>query len=169
MAGFDFDFHIDGLSEINKVLNELGPELTTKVMRTAARAGGKVIAEEISARVPVGQYLTHAKVNHTRKNGTSVYRAQMPGTAKRSIVVKVGEITERSIKILITNRGIAFYLMFLEWGTKHISGKHYFYRGMEASADEAIRVFRDTLIKGVARVTARLAGKHRSNKRRRAA
>ena len=92
------EIHVRGLSDLNKLLQELPVKIERNILRGALRAGAKVIQAEAKANVPV-------------KNGILRESIRVTGRIR-------GRIVTASIKAGgKTKSGDAWYARFVEFGT----------------------------------------------------
>lgn len=105
---------IEGAAEIQKVLDSLAPRVRGKVMVAALRSGGNVIRTSAKQRIPIR---SEPGAKAFRKGGS---KGRLPGFGRASVIVRKvrgGDIVE----VGASKR--AFYLRFLEFGTRFISAR----------------------------------------------
>lgn len=137
-----FSVEVKGFDELARKLKTLPREVAARVMRSAVRAGAKVIQENIRQRTPVE---------------TGALRDSIKVTTEQ--VVKNAEVQA----IIFSDRKRAFYAHMVERGHKWVMKRggrtltgykeaHPFFRpGVDASRAEVARVMRDELAKRLAR------------------
>lgn len=109
MGGFSVD--ILGLKELDAKLSEMSTEMSTKIVRKALRAGGKVMQEAIAEAAPVKA--------DTARGGTSL----PPGTLKSDIIVTLGRDDEGSPAAIVgPGKYTAHVANFVEYGHRQVTG-----------------------------------------------
>lgn len=165
--------HIAGLSELDKVLGDLGPELAKRELAASGRAGAAVFRKEIIRNIPQGKGPLKKKY----------------GRAKKNIRSSATETTPTGVQFVVHN-GKAFWLLFREFGTaphriipRKRSGhtalgpdgvfgaevNHpgqapdpVFTRAFESKKEDAVQKMGERLFKGVTKTAEELAGKYGS-------
>lgn len=105
--------HVKGLSDLQRFLDQLPAKIEKNIMRSALRAGAKVILEEARARVPVST--PNAKNQSLYGAYSGALRDSLRVTTrysrgKISASVKAGGGTKRGADV--------FYAQWVEYGTR---------------------------------------------------
>jgi HK97 gp10 family phage protein len=88
------DTNFTGLRELQEMLNTLPVKIERNIMRSAMRAGAKVLQQEIKANIPVLSGLTKAGIKISTGSRKGVITAKVKATGKHGYIAN-----------------------FLEWGT----------------------------------------------------
>lgn len=153
-------FKIEGAGQLESVLKKLPAEVAAKVSEGAVRAAAALVRDEAIARAPIR---SQPGVKYDRKGKSG--RARLPGHLKRSIRVKKVRRSGKSVHYVVTV-GRAFYGMFSEFGTSRQAARPWFRPALDASASRALDRLGLYLGKGIEREAEKLAGRHRTRRRR---
>jgi HK97 gp10 family phage protein len=106
------EINIQGLADLNKLLQELPAKIEANVLRGGLRAGAKVIEAEAKRQVPVGQ----ARVTRNKSGAVTLHK---PGALRDSIRISMRSRLKAgwlNINIKAGN-GEAWYAHLVEFGT----------------------------------------------------
>lgn len=148
---------LEGLDDLKRAVSELKADLRRKVIRGALRDAAGPIARAARAKAPVLK---------------QVHPHRLPGTLKRSIVVKSskqfrGQGNELGIYIAVRKRkGLGgkagarnpfdpFYWRFQEFGTAKMRARPFMNPAFSANAQQAIAIFQAKLKARIAKANAR--------------
>ena len=134
--------HISGASQINSVLRRLPDRVQKQELQKSLRAGGNIIRDAAQALAPVdtGEGRDSIKVTAVRGNSAKMVR-------------------------LVVNTGKAFYLNFIEFGTRHMRARPFMRPAFDETAGQALQKIGHTLGKGVEKQAATLAGPYAKARR----
>lgn len=138
---------IVGLKELGDTLRLLDNAMERKIVQTAARAGAKVIRDEVELRAPrdTGELARNVTVK--------AYRVSRDGSFK--VLVGVKYVRKNAAKGAKSTEAPGAYAFWVEFGRPGKSGHthqaaHPFIRpGFDAKKDEAARVFGDKVMEGI--------------------
>jgi HK97 gp10 family phage protein len=138
---------VEGLSELNDKLQELGKQLGAKALRGALMSATLPVLKEARARAPIGT------VAHKTYKGRLVAPGFLARSLKRRSQVN-RDGTGASVSIGVRNE--AFYgTQFLELGTSKIAKRPWLVPAYQAKHREALDVFKSELKRRIDKVAAK--------------
>lgn len=153
---------INGLKELQRALSELPKEIQGRPLRSAVSAAAKLIVDDVSTRVPVGETgnLKSAVYRYRSRRNSSVGRetffvgirggkAEYANTARNRRKGIVGKKYKTA--------GEAFYWRFLELGTSKMDKKPFLRPSFESNKNNAVDVMKERLAKAIATQAKKLA------------
>lgn len=168
MARGPLNARLIGASGLSKLLGDLPKKIGERVALKALRSGARLIQKEAAANVPIRTQEGFKAVT----TGGSKFR--LPGLLKKSIRVVRNRDAERqrgkSFVVSVGPSREAFYGMFLEFGTKHISAKPWLRPAFDGNKKEATVKIGVSLGADIEKAALKLAGPLRKSgivKRRR--
>lgn len=138
---------LTGFDELQAVLRELPQAMQRRVYEGAVRRAAAIMQRAARARAPVGK--------DPRSAASKKY-----GPGRRNIRVRRWRNTKPGIVGFSVDTGRAFWLRFIEEGTRHIAARPFFRPAFDETAPASFDVMRDALLKGLEREVNRLAGKY---------
>lgn len=126
---------IEGADELNKALKSLEKDVATKIARSAVRQGANVIKRDAQANLQ--PYTDTGNLQASLRVRTKVNRAK------------------KSITASITNTRSTFYGQFLEFGTIHITAKHWLRNALRDGGQQALNRMGDVIRKRVEKTKSR--------------
>ena len=114
MAGEIVTIQIKGAEDIARALKAMPPAMRGPTLATALRAGATLVKKAYQQRIPIRKTLRGGWKNHP------------PGTARRAVriwTVRTGDQNWSDVQVGASNK--AFYMRFLEFGTKYITPRGY--------------------------------------------
>ncbi len=155
----DFQFQMNGASDLRKALNKLPEGMGDKICAAALRGGAKIIREEIKNAAPVGtkSYTGVRQEKRTRLKNTK--QGQVTELLHLRDQIKV---TAARTKNLLTSlkvyTGKAFWGQFLEFGTSKMAAIPFFRPAFERTKIAALQEIGNKLGKGIEDRARKLAG-----------
>jgi HK97 gp10 family phage protein len=138
------DVHIDGLKEIEKVMQNLGPALAKREASGAVASGARVIRREIRANVPVGD--------------KKVKRSKDYGKLRDNIRITRRKFARFSVEYAI-HTGDAFWARFLEFGTVKMPPQPFFTSAFDRSKNAAVSSIISRLSDRLPKLAEEVAGR----------
>lgn len=125
---------IEGLSELQREMRELGPKLARRGLRAATNAAAQVIKKEAKALVPVD-------TGRLKRKAIYVKRSRRGSSATREsylVGVRVGRKEQAKDRD-------AYYWFLVEFGTVKMAARPFMRPAFENKKFEALEKFRDKL------------------------
>jgi HK97 gp10 family phage protein len=142
-----------GLSEINSVLKALPDRIANRLLQNAVSAGARVQLKAVKAKAPKHE---GPQSDASEKYGTIVENLSVePMRVLRNTSARGARVTTRN----------AFWAMFYELGTAHQPARPFMRPGFDESREEATNTVAGSLLTGVEREAAKLAGEYGTAKR----
>lgn len=126
-------FEVQGLAALDKAVRQLPKNIQKRVMKTALRAGGRVIAKEAKQNVPVGT-----------------------GDLKKSIKIVTGKSKKDGALIFVTTTKDAFYSHMIEFGTSKMKAQPFLRPAFDSTQKEVMNAIGNKLGEGIIKETAKL-------------
>jgi HK97 gp10 family phage protein len=142
-----------GLSDIGKVLEQLPDRIANRLLQTAVSAGARVQLKAIKARAPLHE--GHQSPSSEKYGSILENLSVEPMRVLRNTSARGARVTTRN----------AFWAMFYELGTAHQPARPFMRPGFDESTTEATSTVAGSLITGVEREAAKLAGEYGTAKR----
>lgn len=131
-----FSVKLQGANAFKSTLRKMSKGVRGAVVREAARSGGALLKQEIKSRAPV------RASGGFKKSGKGQLRR--PGFLKRSIGMDVKSKPSEA-RAKIGPKKLAFYALFVEYGTKHAPAHPFMRPAFDsksiAAGDKSISVF----------------------------
>lgn len=123
----EFTAHVEGLDELERMLEELTPKAAKAAVRRAALKAGEIWQEAIEERAPrrTGFLSEHITIKTKTTGGD--------------------DDSTGGITVLVGPEKSAFYAMFQEFGTKHQPAKPFIGPAYEEKKDEVLETFEKEL------------------------
>lgn len=139
------EFEVRGLRELGQNLQKLPEVLREKILRKSMYKASKVVIREVRAQIDsVG---LHERSGSLKKRiGSKVIKRKLTNQMALvigPIMLKGGTKEERQIKrSKMKIERDPFYSRYLEFGTEHISGRHFYAKAFYASKEAYIEHLR---------------------------
>jgi HK97 gp10 family phage protein len=111
----DIEFKLDGAKEFSNLLRKLPTEMELSAVQSGLIAASNVLKKAVQQKAPVYKGRGHATRTTQMWKNTGSNATVLPGTLKRSVVVRKNRKNKLS---RLVGTGRAFYAHFLEYGTK---------------------------------------------------
>jgi len=111
----DVTAKLEGAKEFSNLLKKLPAEMERSAVQTGLQGAARVVKKKVQEKAPVYQGKGHPTRTTPMWGNAGSNVTIMPGTLKRSIVIRKDK--KQKLGILV-GPGRAFYAHFLEWGTK---------------------------------------------------
>jgi HK97 gp10 family phage protein len=142
-----------GLSEINEVLKSLPDRIENRLLQNAANAGARVQLRAIKAKAP-------------QHEGQPSEASATYGSIVENLKVEPMRVLRgTSARGARVTSGNAFWARFYELGTAHQPARPFMRPGFDESTEEAINTVAGSLVTGVEREAAKLAGEYDTAKK----
>lgn len=130
---------------IENRLKALPSHIQAKVVKRAARAGAKVIADDAKSRVPIRSGLLRksiAVVKKSKRYTKQGHVSYLVTTKKKTKFRVAGIVGNQSVQLRVT--GYAYYAHMIEFGTVKMPPNPFMRPAFEGSAQESIDAFKDS-------------------------
>jgi HK97 gp10 family phage protein len=143
---------VEGLSELNKVLQQLPDTVERRVLQNAVNAGGRVILRAVKAVAP-------------RHQGKQSAASKRYGTIVRNLRLQTLSRVRKGMRGTRVWTKDAFWSVFFERGTKRQPARPFAEPAFEQVAGQAVQAVHDKLLEGVEKEASKLAGSYAGAKR----
>ena len=130
------DFEVQGLKELNALLQQLPLKLEKNILRGAIRAGAKPVADDIRRRAPELAEPDPRRVRGALKKSVRIMSTQMSRGMIRGGVVAGGKTTVGRGKAKVA--ADAFYAHMVEYGTVKMTAKPFMRPAIDTRTQAAI-------------------------------
>ncbi|WP_374349164.1 HK97-gp10 family putative phage morphogenesis protein [Chitinimonas sp.] len=137
------DLAVQGLAELGRALDGLGPKIERKLMRRALRAGAVLIRNAAIARVPKDSGAAQRSIR-------VVFRRGEPGVIVVNVVA--GDLSESNQRKF--GQKSAFYVRFLEYGTARLPARPFMRPALDDRASAAVEAIAGVLADGIEKEAA---------------
>lgn len=142
-AGFARTFKMQGVSELQRSLNQLPDKLRDNAMKNAAAAGARLIRDEAKRLVPVD-------TGNLRDDIVVARQVKVRGMRRK---LKIAG------RVFLGIRGDSrFYSHLVEFGSSRLSPRPFFRPALDAMAPQALKVIGEKLAKEIHRAAGKLSG-----------
>jgi HK97 gp10 family phage protein len=132
----NMQFEVQGLKELDAVLQALPVKVEAKILRGAVRAGSKVIADDARARAPILKEATDTRVPGALKKSVRIMSTVLRrGAALGGVAAGGGAKVKRGG---ISGMASAFYAKFVEFGTAQMGAQPFMRPAGDSKASAAI-------------------------------
>jgi HK97 gp10 family phage protein len=152
--------YIKGLSEMEKVLFQLPQELSKKILINSLKKSAIPILEDARNRVPLGKE-SKGRIR-LRRNKSGNVSIKNYGKLKLELKIVNVKDTIHSATVAVTI-GRAFWGMFLELGTKHISKKPFMRPAFESKKEKALSLLAGMIKLEIEKAAKRIVRKRAKN------
>lgn len=157
--------HIDPKTwaTLEKLLKQLPQRVADKVVRRSTRRAAAYLRKKIRAATPIRQRAgLIARSTAAKRQGKAFYN-RPPGTGRRNIALKQRRsgVPRGTFRFEVGPNQNAFYLKFLELGTKHIAPRHFMRNTFAAEKDRIIKQIQKDLREGIELEARRLGAGRR--------
>lgn len=135
-----FGSGIQGAAEIERRLQAIGKEMSSRIIQTATRAGAKPMQQAVQAAAPDGPRAEGEQVGPRTHN-----------KIKNSIRIKKGKSKFENAAVVIVHTGLAFHALFQERGTIHIAPRPFMAEAISGARQSVLDAMRKALERGLAR------------------
>lgn len=142
-----------GADQLNKTLKQLPGELSQKVYMQSLRKGAVIVRDEAKQRAPYGTDFEKRSYVKKKKGVATTHFVKLRDEIRITVTTK----TDISFAVAV-HVGAAYWGMFQEYGTSHMSARPWLRPAFDATAEQAINTIGQSLGQGVERTAARLAG-----------
>jgi HK97 gp10 family phage protein len=155
---FSYEVSIEGLSDLQKVLQELPVEIEKRLLRAALRKAWLIVIEELRDRAPVGRtgrLRDSIRLEmRLRRSGVIFARAIVGGTKQvwYAHLIEYG-VRPHTIETLEGKRGLRLSPNVWRRAVSHpgFSGRAFIRNAFDAKAPIAAKKFRDEMLAGLLR------------------
>ncbi|MCA3255078.1 MAG: HK97 gp10 family phage protein [Alphaproteobacteria bacterium] len=147
-----FRIKVQGAAELRAALAELGPEVATKVGRTANRKAARALADEVRRNTPVNPEGETPKYR-VSKGGVST--KAFYGQLKDNIRVRLRRARREFTITYQVTTGRAFWARFLEFGTVNMSARPFMRPAFDAMREKLLGAQIEELGRGIERAAKR--------------
>jgi HK97 gp10 family phage protein len=133
---------VDGLSDLQEKLRQLGPRLSRNGLRSAVNAGAQVIRREVKARAPsdTGTMQRAIYVKQIREKSSDVQQTFFVG-------VRSGKRFQK--------KGLdAYYWRYVEFGTRKMAARPFIRPAFEAKKSAAVEAIKAKLAERIEKLAA---------------
>lgn len=165
MAGFEHGrlgnasgrlMQMTGFKELNDVLKQLPKELAQQAVRGALRKAAVPILEEARRLAPFG-HEAKGRVRVRRTKGGKVRIANYGKLRGELKIISLPNKNAQAGTSVAISVGKAYWGMFLEFGTRHMSKRPFLRPALEMKAEQALAVLRNELAANIVKIAERLA------------
>lgn len=143
---------IEGLSQINSVLQQLPSAIERRVLQNAVNAGARIILSAVKEKAP-------------RHQGKQSKASERYGTLLRNLRVQTLRRVRKGMRGARVWTKDAFWAVFYERGTKRQPARPFMDPAFGESQDWAVQAVHDKLLEGVEKEAAKLAGPYANAKK----
>jgi len=143
---------VEGLSELNKVLQDLPDAVERRVLQNAVNAGGRIILSAVKEKAP-------------RHEGEQSAASKRYGTLVRNLRLQALTRVRKGMKGVRVWTKDAFWAVFYERGTKRQPARPFMDPAFQEAQDWAVQAVHDKLLEGVEKEAAKLAGSYAGAKK----
>ena len=137
---------LEGAQELIYALQGMEPQLAKRVLGSAMREGAKPMLATAKANCPVSVDGSHGNP---------------PGTARNSLKIRAKKRRKGIVCVMIQTRagdfkGKAFYVSFLEYGTKHIAALSFMRKAFDTTKMASMAIAKRQISVGIENVASSL-------------
>jgi len=142
----------EGFKELKQVFKALPPEIANTVLGEGVMAGARHIAKVAKAQAP-------------RHTGRQSQASKEYGTGKQNIKARKLKKRYRNKRAAVVTRGRAFWLDFLNRGTRYIPATRWYERAFESAIKEAMQIQKVYMVAKVTQLSLKAIQRYGANKK----
>jgi HK97 gp10 family phage protein len=129
-----------GMDELKANMDKFADSMSGTKLRAAKRAGAEVLKSAIESATPIGKEFYEYKVNGRTYRIRSKHS---PGQARSSVIIYERKskaslsVSGEEQSLLVGYSKDAYYMYFVEYGTKNMSARPFFRSAFDGAQDSA--------------------------------
>ncbi|MBM6577118.1 HK97 gp10 family phage protein [Microvirga sp. SRT01] len=148
------NFSMEGFSDLEKVLKDLGPPFAKKAGSEGLRKATNELKKDVQAGAPTGT----ARTKRTWRNKDGTKGSADYGRLKQNIKTRKRRSKKQNTIVYVVTTGDAFWGRFSEFGTEKEPARPWFKPAVDRSVSRIVKALKDELHKAVEKQVRKARG-----------